>query len=80
MTGESIPYLLRTDDALTLTLFFCVLLVVFTVVLLGRPLMRKIEQMPLFAYRQNDKTGIETPAGIHPLMLTHLGVIIGAFA
>jgi hypothetical protein len=80
MTGEPIPYLLRTDDALTLTLFFCVLLVVFTVVLLGRPLMRKIEQMPLFAYRQNDKTGIETPAGIHPLMLTHLGVIIGAFA
>lgn len=80
MIGERLPYLLHTDDALTLTLFFCVLLVALTVRVVGKPFFRKVEQMPLFAYRQNDKTGIETAAGVQPLLLTHATVVAATFA
>lgn len=80
MTGQLLPYQLRTDDALTITLFICAMLLVLTAVVIGHPLLRRIEQMPLFAYRQNDKTGKETPGGVQPLMMTHAALIIGAFA
>ena len=77
--GELIPYQMRTDDSITIFLLFSVLLIVMASVLLGRPLLRQISQMPLFAFRQKDASEIIASGKVQALLLIQTCIATGLF-
>lgn len=76
MIGEPIPYQMKTDDIVTMVLLFCMLLVTVAFTMIGKPWRRKLAQLPLFNFRQNDLTVTETPGGIQPFLLIQMGLSV----
>lgn len=76
MIGEPIPYQMKTDDIVTIVLLFCMLLATIALTMIGKPWGRKLAQLPLFNFRQNDLTVTETPGGIQPFLLIQMGLSV----
>ncbi len=76
MMGEPIPYQMKTDDIVTIVLIFCMLLVTIALTMIGKPWGRKLSQLPLFNFRQNDLSVTETPGGIQPFLLIQMGLSV----
>ena len=76
MIGEPIPYQLKTDDVVTALWLCCLLLLALSAVALGKPLGRKIKQLPLFNFRQSDWMPAETPGGVRPFLLLQTLLIL----
>ena len=76
MMGEPIPYQMKTDDIVTIVLIFCMLLVTIALTMIGKPWGRKLAQLPLFNFRQNDLSVTETPGGIQPFLLIQMGLSV----
>ena len=76
MIGEPITYHMSSDDVVTIALIVCVLLVTVALTMIGKPWKRKISQLPLFNFRQNDLTVTETPGGIQPFLFLHMGLLV----
>ncbi|MCR4765843.1 MAG: DUF4271 domain-containing protein [Bacteroidaceae bacterium] len=68
---------MKTDDLVTVTLLCCVSLFSLALIIIGKPWIHKLGQMPLFNIRQNDKTITDTPGGIQPLLLLQTVMILG---
>lgn len=80
MNGELIPYQLRTDDAVTLALLFGLLLVAHAFFFLGRPFLRKLEQLPLFALRMKDLSNVNSSGPVLIFLVLNTSVTIGLLA
>ena len=76
MIGEPIPYQMKTDDIVTIVLLFCMLLATIALTMIGKPWGRKLAQLPLFNFRQNDLMVTETPGGIQPFLLIQMGLSV----
>lgn len=69
MIGEPITYRIVADDVVSMALIFSAMLVGVGMMIIGKPFWRKLGQLPLFNYRQNDKSVTETPGLIQPVLL-----------
>jgi hypothetical protein len=76
MMGEPIPYYMKSDDVVTVVLIVCVILVTLALTMIGKPWSRKIAQLPLFNFRQNDLNVTETPGGIQPFLFIQMGLAV----
>lgn len=74
--GEPIPYYMKSDDVVTVVLIVCVILVTLALTMIGKPWSRKIAQLPLFNFRQNDLNVTETPGGIQPFLFIQMGLAV----
>jgi hypothetical protein len=76
MIGDPVTYQLKSDDVVTITLIICVFLVTIASVMIGKPWQRKIAQLPLFNFRQNDAMVTVTPGGIQPFLVLQMELAI----
>lgn len=77
MNGELIPYQIQADDAITLALLLGLLFVAHAIFFLGRPFLRKLEQLPLFALRQKDWLAVSSSAPVLTFLLLNAWIVIG---
>lgn len=76
MIGDPVIYQLKTDDVVTITLIICVFLVTSALVMIGKSWKRKVAQLPLFNFRQNNAMVTVTPGGIQPFLMLQMGLAI----
>lgn len=77
MNGELIPYQIHTDDAITLAILLGLLFVAHAIFFMGRPFLRKVEQLPLFALRQKNWLAVSSSAPVLTFLLLNAWIVIG---
>ena len=80
MNGELIPYQLRTDDAITMALLLGLLLMAQAFFFLGRPFLRKLEQLPLFSLRMKNLSNVDSSGPVQVFLLLNTSLTIGMLA